>query len=95
MRTTLVNWINNMHRNMKLRVETLYIAVNLIDRTLNCMTIRRRHFHLVGIASLWIAIKYEEVKLPKIRTFLEMTKSGYSRREVIEMEMKILVELEF
>ena len=95
MRTILINWISQMHRDMKLRRETLYIAVSLIDRTLERMKVRRRDFHLVGIASLWIAIKYEEVKLPKIRTFLDVTKSGYCRREVIAMEMKILVELEF
>ena len=95
MRTILINWISQMHRDMKLRRETLYIAVSLIDRTLERMKVRRRDFHLVGIASLWIAIKYEEVKLPKIRTFLDVTKSGYCRREVIGMEMKILVELEF
>ena len=84
-----------MHKDLKLRTETLYITVSLIDRTLESMKVRRKHFHLVGIASLWIAIKYEEVKLPKIRTFLGVTKSGYSRREVIAMEMKILVQLEF
>ena len=61
MRTILINWISEMHNRMKLRLETLYITVNLIDRTLERMKVRRKHFHLVGIASLWIAIKYEEI----------------------------------
>ena len=52
---------------MQLREETLYIAVNLMDRFLERMQVKKMYFHLVGIASLWIAVKFEEIYMPTIR----------------------------
>ena len=95
MRTSLINWLNDMHKNMKLRQETLYIAVNLLDRFLERMPVKKMYFHLVGIASLWIAIKFEEIDIPHIREFIYITNSNYRRSEIVAMELKMLVTLNF
>ena len=95
MRTILINWLSDMHKNMKLRQETHYIAVNLLDRFLERMPVKKMYFHLVGIASLWIAIKFEEINIPQIKEFIYITNSNYRRSEIFAMELKILITLNF
>ena len=95
MRTSLVNWLSDLHKNMRLRPETLYIAVNVLDRFLERMPVKKMYFHLSGIASLWIAIKFEEISVPHIKDFIYITNSRYRRSEIIAMELKILITIDF
>ena len=95
MRTSLINWLSDLHKNMKLRPETLYIAISVLDRFLERMPVKKMYFHLSGIASLWIAIKFEEIAVPHIQDFIFITNSSYRRREIIAMELKILITINF
>ena len=95
MRTSLINWLSDLHKNMKLRHETLYIAISVLDRFLERMPVKKMYFHLSGIASLWIAIKFEEISVPHINDFIFITNSSYRRRDVIAMELKILITINF
>jgi len=50
---------------------------------------------LVGVASLLIATKYEEIYPPTVKDFIYLTDNAYNRKEVLEMEQKILFSLDF
>jgi cyclin B len=95
MRAILVDWLVDVHRKYKLRAETLFLAVNLIDRFLELKATAQRHLQLVGVTSLLIAAKYEEVYPPQIKDFVYVTDKAYSREDILKMEVSMLTALQF
>lgn len=85
----------SVHAKFKLWSETLYLAVNLIDRYLSLFVVPKTQVQLVGVSSLLIATKYEEIYPPTVKDFLYVTDNAYSKKEVLEMEQKILFALQF
>lgn len=55
MRTILVDWLVEVGEEYKLRTETLYLAVNFLDRFLSCMSVLRGKLQLVGTAAILLA----------------------------------------
>lgn len=55
MRTILVDWLVEVAEEYKLHTETLYLAVNYIDRFLSYMSVVRAKLQLVGTAAMYIA----------------------------------------
>ena len=95
MRGILIDWIVDVHLKFKLRPETLFLTVNLIDRYLEKVTILRSKLQLVGVSSMLIACKYEEIYAPEIKDFVYITDKAYSKEEILQMEGNILSVLEF
>ena len=60
-RAFLVEWVIDVHRKFRLLSETLYVAVFLIDRFLSLKQIKKTQLHILGVTSLLIATKYEEI----------------------------------
>eukprot|EP00929_Paragymnodinium_shiwhaense_P013992 TRINITY_DN121846_c0_g1_i1.p1 TRINITY_DN121846_c0_g1~~TRINITY_DN121846_c0_g1_i1.p1 ORF type:complete len:552 (-),score=135.98 TRINITY_DN121846_c0_g1_i1:93-1685(-) len=96
MRGILVDWLVDVHRKYKMRPETLYLCVSIIDRYLEaCPTVPRRLLQLVGVTALLIAAKFEEMQPPQMKDFVYVTDKTYSEDEVMHMEATILAALEF
>ncbi|XP_017777159.1 PREDICTED: G2/mitotic-specific cyclin-A [Nicrophorus vespilloides] len=95
MRTILVDWLVEVAEEYKLYTETLYLAVNYIDRFLSFMSVVRAKLQLVGTAAMFIAAKYEEIYPPDVGEFVYITDDTYSKKQVIRMEMLILKVLDF
>lgn len=55
MRTILIDWLVEVTEEYKLHTETLYLAVNYIDRFLSFMSVVRAKLQLVGTAAMFIA----------------------------------------
>lgn len=89
MRGILVDWLVEVAQEYKLVSETLFLAVNYIDRFLSCEVSPRRKLQLVGITCMLIAAKYEEIYAPQIEDFCYITDNTYSREEVIAMEQQV------
>jgi len=66
MRSILIDWLIEVHLKFKLLPETLYLTVNLIDRYLAKELIPRNKLQLVGVTSMLIASKYEEIYAPEV-----------------------------
>ena len=66
MRSILLDWLIEVHRKFELMPETFYLTVNIIDRFLSRKMVTRRELQLVGISSMVIASKYEEVWAPQV-----------------------------
>ena len=49
----------------------------------------------MGIAALLIATKYEEIYPPTVKEFIYLTDDTFTRKEVLDMERKILFNIEF
>lgn len=95
MRAILVDWIVDVHGKFKLKQETLFLTVNIIDRYISSKQILRSKLQLFGIASLMIACKYEEILCPDLRDFVYVTDKTYSKQEIIQAEKEILLTLRF
>ena len=66
MRTILIDWLIEVHLKFKLRHETLFLTVNILDRFLTVQKVARQRLQLVGVVALMIAAKYEEIYPPEV-----------------------------
>jgi Cyclin, N-terminal domain len=82
MRAILVDWLVEVHLKFKLVPETLYLTVNLIDRYLEVEQVSRPKLQLVGVTSLLIASKYEEIYPPELRDLVYICDRAYTRSDV-------------
>lgn len=95
MRSILIDWLVDVHLKFKLKHETLFILVNIIDRFLELRQISRQQLQLVGISALLIACKYEEIYSPEIKDLVYVTDHAYTKEMVLQMEGLILSTLGF
>jgi len=95
MRAILIDWLVEVHQRFNLTHETLFLTINIIDRYISNREILRTQLQLVGVASLFIACKYEEILCPDIRDFVYITDKTYSKSEILKMEREILMALNF
>ena len=95
MRIILLDWLVDVQLKFKLLPETLFLTINIIDRYLSKTPATKENLQLIGITSMLIACKYEEIYFPEIKDFIYMTDNTYSKDEVLKMEYDILKKLEF
>jgi len=95
MRAILVDWLVDVHKKYKLRPETLFLTVQLIDRYLDTQMTAQHHLQLVGVTALMIAAKFEEVHPPQIKEYVFVTDKAYSQDEILKMEVCMLKALKF
>ena len=50
---------------------------------------------LVGVAALLIATKYEEIYAPEVKDFVYISDNSYTSSDILDMEFKILLKLDF
>ena len=95
MRSILIDWLIDVHHKFRFSDETLFMTVFIIDRYLSVNQITKLKLQLLGITSLLIACKHEEIDLPKIDDFIYITDNAYVKDEVIRMENYVLKVLNF
>lgn len=95
MRQTLVDWLLQVHLRYHMMPETLWIAVNLVDRFLSHRVVSLLKLQLVGVTAMFIASKYEEIMAPSVEEFVFMTENGYSKEEILKGERIMLQTLQF
>jgi len=95
MRAILIDWVVDIHKKFELCTETLFLAVDLIDRFLGCCNAKREQLQLIGVAALLIASKFEETHPPSVHEFVEVTNAACKREEVEKMELWMLQVLDF
>jgi hypothetical protein len=95
MRVTLIDWLLQVHMRYHMLPETLWIAINVIDRFLSVRVVSLAKLQLVGVTAMFIAAKYEEILAPSVSEFVYMTEGGYSKAEILKGERIILSTLDF
>ncbi|KAL8127007.1 G2/mitotic-specific cyclin C13-1-like [Apium graveolens] len=95
MRAILVDWLVEVALEYKLHADTLYLAVLYIDRYLSINVLNRQRLQLLGISSMLIASKYEEITPPYVDDFCDITDNTYTKKEVVKMEADVLKSLKF
>ncbi|XP_060572470.1 G2/mitotic-specific cyclin-B-like [Ruditapes philippinarum] len=95
MRAILIDWLCQVHHRFHLLQETLYLTVAIIDRFLQENPVSRNKLQLVGVTSMLIASKYEEMYAPEVADFVYITDNAYTKKEILEMEQTVLKTLNF
>ena len=95
MRCILIDWIISIQNKFFMKKNTLFLTINLIDRYLSKKSIHRTKFQLLGVSSLFIACKYEEIYTKNINQFVELTARAFDKNEILEMEKTIFDLVDF
>ena len=95
LRGVLIDWLVEVHTRFHLLPETIFLAVNIIDRFLSNRIVQLEKLQLVGIAAMFVASKYEEVLSPHVQNFKHVTDDGYSEDEILNAERFILETLNY
>ena len=92
----LVDWLVDVCLAFKYVPETLYITVQILKEYLSKVkNIQRNKFQLIGIASLYIAGKYEEIYPKGFYYYKNLCNNEYTEKEILNMEFEILLNLNF
>jgi len=96
MRSILVDWLVQVHKRFKLVPDTLYLTVGILDRYLsNCEKISKNEMQLIGITSLMLACKTEEILCPEVDDYVYICDNAYNSEEILKMELEIFHILDF
>jgi hypothetical protein len=97
MRPYLLDFLIEAHAFFQLLPETLFLAVNLLDRYCSRRVVYKRHYQLVGCASLLISAKYGDKKerVPTIKELKSMCCALYDEDMFTQMEWHVLTTLDW
>ncbi|KAF1939551.1 G2/mitotic-specific cyclin CYB1 [Clathrospora elynae] len=95
MRGILVDWLLEVHTRFRLLPETLFLAVNIIDRFLSAKVVQLDRLQLVGVTAMFIASKYEEVLSPHVQNFRHVADDGFTEEEILSAERFVLAALNY
>ncbi|KAH8120140.1 cyclin-like protein [Phellopilus nigrolimitatus] len=97
MRPCLVEFIIEIHFTFRLRPETLYLALNIVDRYVSRRIVYTKHYQLVGCAALWIAAKFEDAKerVPTVTDLVQICRETYDESAFIQMEGHVLATIQW
>jgi G2/mitotic-specific cyclin 1/2 len=94
-RGILIDWLIEVHTRFHLLPETLFLAINIIDRFLSEKVVQLDRLQLVGITAMFIASKYEEVLSPHVANFRHVADDGFTESEILSAERFILSTLNY
>lgn len=92
MRPYLVDFLIEIHQTFRLRPETLFLTMNVVDRYVSKRIVYKRHYQLVGCAALLIAAKFEDSKdrVPTVADLSQMCCNAYDESAFSQMEGHVL-----
>ncbi|MEW5304559.1 MAG: hypothetical protein WDW36_007162 [Sanguina aurantia] len=95
MRRVLVDWMSDVADDFKFLSETLFLAINYLDRFLGSQAVPRNILQLLGVTCLWLAAKYEEVNPPTSYELANATDGMCDPKQMAGMEKALLSVLEY
>ncbi len=95
LRGVLVDWLVEVHTRFHLLPETIFLAINIIDRFLSARVVELEKLQLVGITAMFIASKYEEVLSPHVQNFKHVADDGFTEEEILKAERFVLSALNY
>lgn len=94
-RAIIIEWLSFNNSKWKLHEETLFLAVNIMDRYLAKKKISLNNFQLLGLTAFMISSKFEDSEPPSLMDLLFSCKNSFSQEELKSMEYEILSTLNF
>ncbi|EGW31964.1 G1 cyclin [Spathaspora passalidarum NRRL Y-27907] len=97
MRPLLLDFLMEVITILNLSRSTFPLTVNLIDRYCSTRIVKKQHYQLLGLTSLWISCKNldSKFKIPTLNDLRKICVDSYYKELFIEMEKHILKSLEW
>jgi len=96
MRTFLVKWLVEVTEEFKQSVKTLHLAVYILDKYISLNpNILTTNLQRLGITSMLIASKFEEVTHMTTEDCSYISDSAFSKQQIVQMEKEILAFLQY
>jgi len=97
MRPLLLDFLMEVITILNLSRSTFPLTVNLIDRYCSTRIVKKQHYQLLGLTSLWISCKNldPKFKIPTLNDLRKICVDSYNKELFIEMEKHILKSLEW
>jgi hypothetical protein len=94
-RAKLIEWVIATHGQSDRLPQTLFLAVNIIDRFLSVAYISLTKLVLLGATALFIASKHEESHYLTVGAIVNIVNREYTKQNIIDAERTILTKLKF
>ena len=94
-RSIIFHWLVKNNIKWKLRDDTIFMAMNIMDRYVSKFKSKNSEFQLIAISSYFIASKYEDIYPPYLDELCQICNYIYSNEDIIKKEYEILVGLNF
>ena len=92
-RLSVLDWLIEVHTMWELGPDTLYLAINVLDRFLSAEQVARGQLQLAGITSLMVAAKYDAMDTPDEKDFVWLCDGAYTMAELLAKEHTVLEAL--
>ncbi|CAF3011681.1 unnamed protein product [Rotaria sp. Silwood2] len=91
MRSVLFDWLIEVSEVYQLHRETYHLSIAYIDQYLcNTNNLPKNKFQLLGITSLFVAAKIEEIYPPRLSDFSYVTDNTCSEEDILDMELDLM-----
>ncbi|KAJ1978223.1 G2/mitotic-specific cyclin [Dimargaris verticillata] len=96
-RGALIDYIVSLHGQLRLCQDSLYLAVNMMDRYLSTRVVHIHSLQMLVVTCLWIAAKLEEVKyrVPRLDDLVHACNFAYDKADLKRMEVEVLGTLNY
>ncbi|RNF27257.1 mitotic cyclin [Trypanosoma conorhini] len=94
-REVLAQWLLNFTVALKLRLETFFLAVAMVDLYLCRVPVRRERLHLLGSAALLLASKQEEIFPAPLQTLVRHGNGRFTLDTLVVTECKLFQHIGF
>ena len=95
MRSILIDWLLDVHHKFNFKQETFYTTIYIIDTFLSKKFIQRKRFQLLGVTSLLISSKFNEIYIRRMNDYALITDGAYTIDDIKKMEEEITKTLNF
>jgi hypothetical protein len=95
MRSTVLDWLVEVHRKLRLHTDTLYLAAALVDRYLAAADLAKAKFQRLACAALLVAGKSAEMRPPSLRDLVNLADKSFSVVALSRMEAALLAAVDF
>jgi hypothetical protein len=95
MRTVLLDWMIEVSTELRLKRDTYYLSVSLIDQYVCRAPCLKQELQLIGITSLLIAIKWQEIFIPHISLLETAADNAFTESQIRRMEVKMLTRFQW
>ena len=93
-RCSIVDWIVKVHGKLGMHTDTLFTAVELMDRYLSDVTFDRSKLQILSCTALLVAAKNEEVYSPSTNDFIYICKNSFTASDMNQMERDLIFSLD-
>jgi hypothetical protein len=95
MRSTVVDWLVEVHRKLRMHTDTLYLAVMLIDQYLTSFDLDKAKFQRLACAAVLIAGKNGELRPPSLQDLVDLADKSFTVVALSRMEAALFAAVDF